>query len=582
MAPGLAIRSDIYYDAAQKLSTLSTEIGTAVTRDLAPALTTTTGMAGNYLAAVPWATAYLLHASEIRTFVQTYADALRHYSDIINAAGFNWDTAEYNADSNPSKGASPSHPARAPLSSIAGTGFPDIPCATGDNGPGVVINSTGISSSGWTGAPNARADALDTAASGWETFSNSQELSGAAATLQTVHDSFAVVQADEVRDLQMGLVALRGAAQQISTVAMALADATRTHHTNLLAARQKLSTVAATTAFPAHPDATVATAIGTTSMTITVDADLIEPDIGIARSALSTALSSTDLYNQLSVVGSNRGLPGCDALTGLRDLQAIQALAMIVESGNEHDNAAIVDDLTNLSTWTTPAPTLTLGDSSALDAWGPQMKAWAIWSVQYGHEAGVDPRMVLAMALQEGAPLRSGYANGNDFHAATHGNPENYHPDSDKGILAGYAWDKARRWATPFGIDKNDAGNSIGLTNQKPGPFNEVKDKYPAQFEGQEWADLTTSDELGIKAAAYNLRMLQDVAMENATPEVRASTPLNQFLGSGYNAGGMVQRTTDVAAGGGTFSANEVEHGQSTLEVFKAADNILRGSGAYY
>lgn len=66
MAPGLAIRSDIYYAASQKLSTLSTEIGTAVTRDLAPALTTTTGMVGNYPAAVPWATAYLLHATSLQ------------------------------------------------------------------------------------------------------------------------------------------------------------------------------------------------------------------------------------------------------------------------------------------------------------------------------------------------------------------------------------------------------------------------------------------------------------------------------------------------------------------------------------
>lgn len=84
---------------------------------------------------------------------------------------------------------------------------------------------------------------------------------------------------------------------------------------------------------------------------------------------------------------------------------------MIVESGNRRDNTVIVDDLTNL-----------------------------------------------AMALRGGAPLRSGYANGNDFHAAAHGN---YHPDSDKGSLGGYAWDKACRWATQLGIDKNDAGNSI-------------------------------------------------------------------------------------------------------------------------
>ncbi|MEV4209159.1 hypothetical protein [Nocardia salmonicida] len=73
--------------------------------------------------------------------------------------------------------------------------------------------------------------------------------------------------------------------------------------------------------------------------------------------------------------------------------------------------------------------------------------------------------------------------------------------------------------------------------------------------------------------------MLQDAAMEKSTDEVRADTPLNQFLDLGYNAGGVMKRTTEIAVRNGIFSDGEVEHDKSALEVFKAADNMLRGSG---
>ncbi|MGO4648619.1 hypothetical protein AB4305_27220 [Nocardia sp. 2YAB30] len=106
--------------------------------------------------------------------------------------------------------------------------------------------------------------------------------------------------------------------------------------------------------------------------------------------------------------------------------------------------------------------------------------------------------------------------------------------------------------ASRLGVDKNGAGNSIGLTNQKEGPFNDVKVRFPEQFASNEWSDLVGNDELGIKAAAYNLRMLTDDAASQATPEIKASQSLNQFLGSGYNAGGMVDRSLAVAVGDDT------------------------------
>lgn len=104
-----------------------------------------------------------------------------------------------------------------------------------------------------------------------------------------------------------------------------------------------------------------------------------------------------------------------------------------------------------------------------------------------------------------------------------------------------------------------------------------MKAKYPQQFEGQQWSDLAHNDDLAIKAAAYNLKMLDDDAASKATAAVRA----DQFLGSGYNAGGTVERSRDVAGGNHPFQSNEVEHGQSTVSVVELANTILCGSGAY-
>ncbi|MGF6889306.1 hypothetical protein ABIA39_004470 [Nocardia sp. GAS34] len=56
---------------------------------------------------------------------------------------------------------------------------------------------------------------------------------------------------------------------------------------------------------------------------------------------------------------------------------------------------------------------------------------------------------------------------------------------------------------------------------------------------------------------------------------------LHQFLGSGYNAGGMTARSLGVAEGHDQFQPSEVEHGQSSVNVYQTANQILCGSGAY-
>ncbi|MCU1639895.1 MAG: hypothetical protein JWN03_170 [Nocardia sp.] len=245
------------------------------------------------------------------------------------------------------------------------------------------------------------------------------------------------------------------------------------------------------------------------------------------------------------------------------------------------------------ATWDTPPTVTTTVNLGKLDQYGSQMKGWAEAAVKYGNEAHVDPDLVLAMALQEGAPLRTGYrgARGTDRNLLVAlNNPSTYPAGlAPYGEEAGEAYDRARLAAALLGVTKHDddSGNSIGLTNMKVGPFKEVINKYPDEFPQGERAlgDLIGNDDLAMKVTAYNLKMLYEGAATQATSGVRA-TPLDQFLGSGYNAGGKLERSQDVASGHGHFSGEndntgETEHGRSTLGVVQVADQILYGSGAY-
>ncbi|MET9213261.1 MULTISPECIES: hypothetical protein [unclassified Nocardia] len=584
--PGLALAVDanVYYEAAKKLSILADEIGTAVTRDLAPGLASTAGMGGNYPAVVAWCTAYYMHATELRTVTQTYSVAVSHFGVILNSAGYNWDVAEYNANLNPDKGTAPSHPVRNGVDTGGSAVFPEIPVAIADNGPGMVITSAGEGVNSRRGTPNGRSDALAAAGTTWHRFANSVELVGAGAALQAVHDSFTGVQAPEAPDIQEALAVLRVGVEQIRVVALAIGTAIQAHCDNLIDARARLASAAAS-AFPDHPVAQITTTSDNTTVNIDVAAKLTTTEVTDAEGLLDTSARGTTLFATLASIGvGNQGFVDPNALNSLTRLKALSELPLLIETGNQDSNTRLIDDLDNMATWNTPPPTLTAVDLSALDAYGPQMKTWAMLAVQYGNEAGVDPRLVLAMALQEGAPLRSGL--GSTFYEDLSGGPSTYHP-REGGIGAGTMYDEFRKDTTdlrewqegrPDGV-----GNSIGLTNMKEIQFNQVKEKYPSQFEGQEWSDLVGNNDLALKATAYNLKLLTDDAASHATADVRASQPLNQFLSSSYNALGVVDRSRSVAEGD-TFSGTEIEHGYSTVKpggTFALADTILRGTGAY-
>ncbi|WP_147404324.1 hypothetical protein [Nocardia panacis] len=539
----------------------------------------------------------------MRTAIVAYAGALAHFGDVLNICGYNWGTAEYNATIG-AKGAPPALPPRAAVTPMGDAGFPPMPDPKGDNGAGLVIRGAGTVET-WEGAPNGRADALDAAATAWTAFSRSHELDNAATILRGIRDSFEVIHAPEVPDIKEALDVLAGGADGIRDGAAMLATELRNHHDGLLDARQRLSATAPA-AFTRHPGA-VSTTVDNTVVRVSVDAELSGDDVRAAYSHFTTAASNTSLFDYLAHCADRdgfRGVVGADVLKYVPQLRALKELPLTTVSGDPRANVDSLERRDNdgkpvstmdvIATWEAPQAALTAVDPNALDKYGPLVKNWAMLAVKYGNEAGVDPRMVLAMALQEGAPLRTGYPRDGVTLPQALSDPGSFHPDP-KGPQAGVMYDELRLNSGRLGASKHGRpifnydgpGNSIGLTNMKEDPFNEIATRYQDKFSGQSWSDLAGNDDLAMKAAAYNLKMLNEEAASHAESRVKAGQPLDQFLGSGYNAGGLVGRSEQVARGVDSFrdgsdgGNNEVEHGRSSVSLVALANQILCGSGAY-
>ncbi|MGV9823833.1 amidase domain-containing protein [Nocardia xishanensis] len=165
------------------------------------------------------------------------------------------------------------------------------------------------------------------------------------------------------------------------------------------------------------------------------------------------------------------------------------------------------------STWDTPPPSFDRKpDQSKVDGLRPGQRTLVWDSVISGSMAGVDPRLVLAIALEEAA----------DQH------------DDDGTLHDLNQWQRGRiPW---IGRMNNPAGYSLGITNVKERTFEKVKEKYPSVFHDHEWSDLATDDALAVRTTAYYLKYLQETYAGAMPDEIKQKYTLNQFLASAYNA----------------------------------------------
>jgi hypothetical protein len=161
-------------------------------------------------------------------------------------------------------------------------------------------------------------------------------------------------------------------------------------------------------------------------------------------------------------------------------------------------------------------------------------------AVQYGTEAGVDPRLLLAVLMAEVA------------------NSENL------GIIDdAFQWAQVR--ADSIGVysgikdvigrvtgwKEGEAGSAptIGWGNIQEATFNKVKGNHLDVFGDVSWTDMIQDDALAIQVVAYRLADAQALAEATATPSLRAEWSSQELAAAIFNVGDAAYLSA-VEAGG--------------------------------
>jgi RHS repeat-associated protein len=152
-----------------------------------------------------------------------------------------------------------------------------------------------------------------------------------------------------------------------------------------------------------------------------------------------------------------------------------------------------------------------------------QTAEWGVWSVRYGFQTGIDPAIILAVALTEmsGRGMKYGYF-----------------ANETENQIAQFFW-QLHLWPS-------SRPPSIGITNMKPGPFNIVKTNFPAQFKGIQWANLVGNDQLDLKATAYYLEYIQSQVVPSALISARYNSAQIDY---GIYNGGLALFSTEAKVG---------------------------------
>lgn len=199
-------------------------------------------MAGDYPSVAGWAQSYDTKTSDFVKNAEEVVNALENFGDVVNVAGYNWDVANYNANSSSDKGAPPVCPARSrgPLYE----GAPLIPpSASGSNGDGLDTDVPGLLEKIGVPIPDGDTDKLSHAASAWSSFSSHESISGANTSIQSIHDGFVNVTTDDATHIQTHLATLKGAVTSLSNYSTAMASPVGAHENALTDLRSGINTI---------------------------------------------------------------------------------------------------------------------------------------------------------------------------------------------------------------------------------------------------------------------------------------------------------------------------------------------------
>ena len=145
--------------------------------------------------------------------------------------------------------------------------------------------------------------------------------------------------------------------------------------------------------------------------------------------------------------------------------------------------------------------------------------SWAEDAEQYGAQAGVDPELVLAIALKESDKYR-------ELGGGTYNSLWNVF---EMGAVLG----TAQGW-WPHG------GASLGVSNIKPAVYATLQQYAPKQFGNVPWSELATSQSPDIEATAYYAAYIEKTYVDNtsaATGQVERNYTTSQIVEGIYNGG---------------------------------------------
>ncbi|MEV6555825.1 hypothetical protein AB0M22_08925 [Nocardia sp. NPDC051756] len=494
----ITVDPNSYYNAAKGLFDLTTDMSSAVAQAMTPGLKDTFGMGGHYPTVTNWNTAYKQHAADLIATIAAYAGAAQQLGDVLNLAGYNWHTANYNANRNPDKGAAPTKPAVTEAPSFGPGGIPPIP-DPGTSSPSesrltfwpdsaeLLLRSTLTTMA--VEIPDGNTETLNRAASGWRAFARHPAVAEANTRLNTITAMFDGIQAPDVSEVRDLLGALKTGASAISAATAGLITATVNHHDALTDLRTQI--INATPR--AFPNLSAKATVRTTGVDVMPASEGSDGEIIAGAGVYKDVISSHSLFALLSRA-TFEGMDGLGIRTRLTEIAGLRD-----------------DAIVRLDSYSSDPVKCTLNPNwqSELEKIDPDVQPWVGSAVKYGNAAGIDPRLVMAIVYNEGG----------------------YRSDSFIEREMSYAYDVFIREGGNL-----IRPNSLGLTNMKEGTFEDVKRIFRSEFEGKEWSDLKEDPDLAIKAATYNLKRIQDQYVGGVPDELKEKYTLDQFLAAGYNA----------------------------------------------
>lgn len=232
------VNPQVFYDSATTLTNLGIEIDSATTT-LVNALYDTGSMAGSSDAATQWATSYDTRACDTVDNARKLAQTLKYFASLVSLAGYNHALANYNADTNPSKGAAPTKPASAdaPVELCWVN-----PPSSGGPGNGLLCGIAEVMERIHIHIPDGDTTKLGKASTAWRDFAETDAVAQAASRINGVIKNIVVIVSPEIYDLNAHLNKLSRAGSDIHTSAGQLAAACENHKKPLDQLRKTIKT----------------------------------------------------------------------------------------------------------------------------------------------------------------------------------------------------------------------------------------------------------------------------------------------------------------------------------------------------